>query len=208
MNTNTHTSKSPLSFFLLVLVISIPFWLLAAVAGDLTQVIPVNLPISALMVVCPMTVALILTYQDHKSRGVQQLLGRIFDYQRTTHKRWYLPVIFLIPVIMVLSYAIMRLIGLPLPEPQIPLLSIPIFLLVFFFSAIGEEIGWSGYALDPLQTRWGALLFAHPYFLKFTTQPGFKKFLYADGYLSIEYQGGKQYVIGTIAQQIHIAERR
>ena len=154
---NMNTGKSPLIFFWLVLVISIPFWLLGAVAGDLTQKIPVNLPISSLMVVCPIAATLILTYRKHKSRGVKQLLGRVFDYQRITHKLWYLPVIFLMPVIMVLSYAVMRLLGLPLPEPQIPFLSIPIFLLVFFISAIGEEIGWSGYALDPLQTRWGAL---------------------------------------------------
>ncbi|MBA3869256.1 MAG: CPBP family intramembrane glutamic endopeptidase [Chloroflexota bacterium] len=157
MKINTSTSKSPLSFCLLVFIISIPFWLLGAVAGDLTQIIPVNLPISSLMVVCPISAALILTYRDHKSRGVQQLLGRVFDYQRASHKLWYLPVIFLMPIIMVLSYAFMRLIGLPLPEPHLPFLSIPVFLLVFFISTIGEEIGWSGYALDPLQTRWGAL---------------------------------------------------
>jgi membrane protease YdiL (CAAX protease family) len=28
---------------------------------------------------------------------------------------------------------------------------------VFFISALGEELGWSGYALDPMQARWGAL---------------------------------------------------
>ena len=50
----------------------------------------------------------------------------------------------------------MRLRGVPLPEPQIPFLIIPIFFLVFFIGAIGEEVGWTGYAIDPLQDRWGA----------------------------------------------------
>ena len=58
---------------------------------------------------------------------------------------------------MLLSYEVMRLLGRPLPEPQIPFLAIPIFFLVFFIGAIGEEVGWSGYAIDPLQGRWGAL---------------------------------------------------
>lgn len=30
-------------------------------------------------------------------------------------------------------------------------------LIAFFVSAVGEELGWSGYALAPLQDRWGAL---------------------------------------------------
>lgn len=27
----------------------------------------------------------------------------------------------------------------------------------FFVGALGEELGWSGYAIDPMQARWGAL---------------------------------------------------
>jgi len=27
----------------------------------------------------------------------------------------------------------------------------------FFLSGVAEELGWSGYALEPLQARWGAL---------------------------------------------------
>lgn len=29
--------------------------------------------------------------------------------------------------------------------------------LVFFIMALGEELGWSGYIIDPMQERWGAL---------------------------------------------------
>jgi membrane protease YdiL (CAAX protease family) len=28
---------------------------------------------------------------------------------------------------------------------------------VFLVGALGEELGWSGYVLDPLQDRWSAL---------------------------------------------------
>jgi hypothetical protein len=29
--------------------------------------------------------------------------------------------------------------------------------VVFFIGALGEELGWSGYAIDPMQNHWGAL---------------------------------------------------
>jgi membrane protease YdiL (CAAX protease family) len=41
------------------------------------------------------------------------------------------------------------------PNPTLSLLAIfPMFAL-FFISALGEEIGWTGYATEPLQRRWG-----------------------------------------------------
>ena len=47
--------------------------------------------------------------------------------------------------------------GQPLPEPYIPLLMIPVFFVVFFIPAACEEVGWMGYAVDPMQDRWSAL---------------------------------------------------
>lgn len=37
-----------------------------------------------------------------------------------------------------------------------PLLLLPVYFLVFVIAGIGEETGWSGYDLDPLQNRRGA----------------------------------------------------
>src|SRR6266516_8145244 len=97
MNTSASVKKSPLKFFVLVYVLALPFWLLDALAGGFTKAIPINLPISALMFVCPMTAALILTYREQKSRGVKQLLGRVFDAERIRQKIWYIPTILLMP---------------------------------------------------------------------------------------------------------------
>ena len=157
---NGSSKKSPLTFFLLVFVFSIPFWLLGAEGGRLTNAISVNLPISSLMAVCPLIAALILTCRESKFSGMKNLVKRVFDNKRTNRKIWYLPVIFLMPLIMILSYGAMSLIGPALPKLQISFQIIligAIFFIVFFVSAIGEEVGWSGYAIDPLQDRWGAL---------------------------------------------------
>lgn len=156
MNTNASVEKFPVTFFVLVFFLALPFWLLDAFAGGLTRALPINLPLSALTFVCPIAAALIVMYREQRSCGVKQLLRRIFDFKRTRQKLWYVPAIFFMPALMVLSYIVLRLRGVPLPEPQIPLLAIPVFVVVFFIGATGEEVGWTGYAIDPLQDRWGA----------------------------------------------------
>lgn len=157
MNTTPSVNPSPLMFFLLLFVISIPFWVIGAVAENVAKMLPINLPVSALMFVCPITAALLLVRNANTPNGLKKLLKRSFDYKRIKNKIWYVPIILLMPAVMVLSYVIMRLLELPLPAPHIPFGAIPIFFLIFFISAIGEEIGWSGYVTDVLQNRWCAL---------------------------------------------------
>ena len=146
-----------LKFFLLVVILSIPFWILGAMNQELTKSLPIKLPISALMAICPALAALLLVAKENKLRGVQELLKRIFDGKKIRDKRWYLFIIFLMPTITLLAYGLMRMVGPPLPEAHISLLTVLLFFFVFFVGAIGEEIGWTGYVLAPLQHRWGAL---------------------------------------------------
>ncbi len=61
------------------------------------------------------------------------------------------------PSVMILSYGLMRLMGVQLPTPQFPVLEVLAMFIAFFIAALGEELGWSGYVLDPMQDRWGAL---------------------------------------------------
>ena len=147
-------SRSPLKFFSLVFALSLPFWL----AGALTrfQLAP-GLPVSALMFFCPVTAALILVCRENKSAGVTELLKRSFDYKRIRAKIWFAPIILLMPAIFALSYALMIVMGIPLPTPQFTVLAPMGLALAFFVPALGEELGWSGYAIDPMQDRWWAL---------------------------------------------------
>ncbi len=80
-------NKSPLKFFLLVFALSIPIWLIGAMA-ERGLPLPMNLPVSALQAFCPITAALILVYREDPLRGVRRLLKRVVDYKRIRPKIW------------------------------------------------------------------------------------------------------------------------
>lgn len=148
------SSRSPLLFVLLVFALSVPFWLIGAKYR--IELLP-GLPLAATMIVCPMAAALILVARESGRAGVFEHLRRSFDHQRITVKMWYLPIVLLCPAVALLSYGLMRLLGMPLPPPQLSLATAVVLFVLFFVSAVGEESGWSGYLIDPLQQRWGAL---------------------------------------------------
>jgi hypothetical protein len=59
--------KSPLKFFVLVFALALPFWLLGALV---TPIPPLNLSVSSLQIVCPLTAAVILVYREEKLGGI------------------------------------------------------------------------------------------------------------------------------------------
>lgn len=146
--------KSVLRFFFLVLVLSLPFWLIGAVTG--LQLFP-GLPVSALMSLCPATAALILVYRKENTDGTVQLLKRSLDYNRIKTKAWYIPIIFLMPCASLLTYGVMHFMGSPLRAPSFHVVVALVMVAVFFLAAVCEELGWMGYAIDPLQERFNAL---------------------------------------------------
>ena len=153
-NSAAYKDRSPRKFFILVLGLSVPFWLLGA--GTDLQLMP-GLSVSALMAFCPMAAALILVYRQSRAAGVAELLSRSFDLKRIKAKRWYVPIFLLMPGINVVVYGLMHWMDAPLPTPQVSILPALLMAVAFFVGALGEELGWSGYVLDPLQVRWNAL---------------------------------------------------
>ena len=146
------TSRPPGPFLARVFALSIPFWLLG-LATD-AQLLP-GLSVSVLAALCPLAAALMLVGQEGRTGGVKALLLRSLDWRRIRDKRWYVPVLLLMPFIDVLVYGSMRWMDLPLPLPLPRTAVLPALLmfLVFFVGALGEELGWSGYLLDPMQQR-------------------------------------------------------
>jgi uncharacterized protein len=147
--------SSPWVFFLLVLLLSVPFYGLGAAGGRLP--ILTVLPTSALMAFTPMIAALILAYRDSGWVGATNLLYRAFDLVRVRNVRWHLVAIFFLPIVAVLQYVILRTIGTVLPPIQVSIGEAPLFLVMFFLGAIGEELGWQGYAFPELRTSFSAL---------------------------------------------------
>lgn len=142
-------------FFLLVFALAVPFWLLGALV-DRRLAVGMTLPVSSLQFVSPLIAALVLIHHEEGRPGVGRLLRRLVDL-RSIRLKWLPVVLVLVPAIYVLSYVAMRLLGRPLPEPRISWMTVPVLLAAYFVAAVGEEGGWSGYALDPMQRRWNAV---------------------------------------------------
>src|SRR5271166_6388542 len=111
MVANTQMKKSPFKFIVFVYILSIPFWIIGALTKSTGALTRVNIPVSALMAVCPVIAALIFTFREEGSGGAKRLLARILDYKRIDRKIWYLPIFLLMPVVAILAYVVMRVAG-------------------------------------------------------------------------------------------------
>ncbi|MGE7183230.1 CPBP family intramembrane glutamic endopeptidase [Peribacillus sp. NPDC006672] len=154
---NKSSNRSPWIFFLLVFILAIPFWLFGMEAEQFfRKEIPINLPISALMFVCPMIAALILAYRNNGADEIKHLLKESFN-KRIDRKIWYVPIFLLMPIIMILAYVLMNLMWNAVPNLQFSISNILTFFFVFFIAGICEELGWQGFAYDKLENRWSAI---------------------------------------------------
>lgn len=157
MKLSIKKEKSVLRFFILVFALSAPLWFLELFIDNSS--LPLNIPITDIVAAfTPLFAACILIYKENGKTGLSNLFKRIFDYKRIKSTRWVLIIIFLPILIFLLIYIFLKIYNFKLPENYaIPYLSIPLLLLFFFLGAIGEEIGYMGYAVDPLQKKYNAL---------------------------------------------------
>ncbi|MFB7633411.1 CPBP family intramembrane glutamic endopeptidase [Streptomyces sp. NPDC056149] len=142
-------------FFVLLFALSLPFWIAGSVFRG-PGVLPMAMPVSAFQFVLPFVVASVCRCRDEGVRGVRALLKRSFSVPRRGQRVWWVPAILLVPATMLLSYGLLPLAGVVLDGPHEPLAAVPALLAVYAVAAVCEEVGWMGYALRPLQRRWGA----------------------------------------------------
>lgn len=154
MRTPAARTRSPLTFLILLAALSLPFFVLGAVAGAI-RVGAVDLPASAVMFVLPGIAAMILTYRETGRGGVRRLLGSVLDYS-AVHRVWHLVALVIPAAIALLAYLIARVFGRVHADFSTSLALLPILLAATLFAATCEELGWTAYATDPLQARWGA----------------------------------------------------
>jgi membrane protease YdiL (CAAX protease family) len=157
MNNSTSKSKFPLAFFVLTFLFAIPSYTLVALASNNIVFTPeMAFPFILLAAPAPIAAALILTFKKNGWDGAKKLLGRAFDFKRIVRKIWYAPTLFLVPFVFILALGLMVLIGKPIPAAQFPVVALLVLIPVFFILALGEEVGWMGYAFEPMQDQGSA----------------------------------------------------
>ena len=147
------TNRSLRHFVLLLFGLSIPLWAIGAIYD--VQIVP-GLNLFQLPLAMPMVAALILIYREDGKSGVLALLRRTYDFRNIRSKVWYLPIMLVYPSIGLIDVWILHLSGTIIPAPHF---SLPILLgySTVFFMTFGEELGLTGYAIDPMQQRYSAL---------------------------------------------------
>jgi len=100
----------------------------------------------------------ILVYRKSGIAAVGELFKRAFDANRVGNGLWYTAALLTMPLIMVLSFFVIRISNAAIPLPTFSVPNTVGLIAVFFIAALGEEIGWTGYALDPLQEKFGPIM--------------------------------------------------
>lgn len=151
--------KSPaarllVSFVALVFLLSVPF-VIAGFVSD-AQLLP-HLPISALAAFMPALAAGILEYRRGGYAAVSNLFARAGDFRRLPSPLWYVPTLLLFPALLAISYIAMWRLGPRFILETPAVLAAPVMLIAFFIAGLGEELGWTGYAIERLESTWSAL---------------------------------------------------
>jgi membrane protease YdiL (CAAX protease family) len=103
----------------------------------------------------PSLLAIFLTWKQEGMAGLRLLGRRILQFK--IGWRWYLSTVLIVVVGTVGQLAINKLLGNPF-DGRLFLTQLGNFLPLLVIGPLSEEIGWRGYALGRLQTRWNALI--------------------------------------------------
>ena len=140
-------------YFLLLFGLCIPIWVIGA--NFEIQLFP-GFKLFQAGLAMPMVASLLLTYRARGRAGTTALLRRTYDVTRIKPRIWFLPILVIFPSFGVINYWILRQAGADIPSPTLSLIGFLGYCTVFFMT-FAEELGLSGYALDPLQERYSAL---------------------------------------------------
>jgi uncharacterized protein len=151
-----NSCKPIVKFFLLTFILTLPSYLLVFLEARKIGFLPEKaFPFIALGTLAPIIAAMILTFKESGGKGLKDLLKRSFDFKRITNKKWILLTILLLPLIFFLAYGVLIFVGQSIPASQFSFATIPILFLMFFILALGEELGWMGYAFESMEISLG-----------------------------------------------------
>ena len=146
--------RSPTAFFMLVLALAVPLFALGRFAWVIESL---KVPVTDLLLgFTPLIAAAILIFRSDKAVGLISFFRHTVDFGGLARTRWLWFALGLAPLIYALATLCLRLLGHS-GSPEVNWQQLPLLAIVMFLLAIGEEAGWTGYLLDPLQQRFGAL---------------------------------------------------
>lgn len=131
------TSKRAIAFLIQVPLLSIPFYCWSVL--DRGRELAFGMPISALMVVVPATLATLMKTHEGGTRAVFSLWRGLFDLNRASPV-WVVFGTLLMPLAMMSALAVVGAPFYPLASE-----SLPPMLLFYLSGAAFEEIGWTRY---------------------------------------------------------------
>jgi membrane protease YdiL (CAAX protease family) len=149
----------PLSVFLILTFgFSWVLWVPMALPGE-----KISLPILAVGALSPSIFGILMTYRSADKASRADFWRRLFDVHRIGLV-WYAVIGLLYPAIMAIAFLIEYLLGGELPSLvgawetlTQPLALVSFILTMLVGGPLAEELGWRGFALDRLQSRWTAL---------------------------------------------------
>jgi membrane protease YdiL (CAAX protease family) len=157
--TTTTTRAFPLKYFVLAFAFTWALWVPAALeARGLISPLPV--PATFLGAFGPMVAAIVVTALEGGRAGLRSLLSRIVRWR--VAPVWY-GVAILGPLVITLgAIALHVVLGGQPPSLGLMIGALPTLVITVVYMmitvALGEEVGWRGYALPALQARYSALL--------------------------------------------------
>lgn len=108
------------------------------------------------MAVCPLLAAMSCTMSRNGHRPAWPLLKKAVDVKKIKNSKWLIAAITAPPIIFMCIYGLQHAARVPMPEFSIAWHTLPVLFFLFLIGAVGEEIGWMGYAYEPLEQRFGA----------------------------------------------------
>ena len=150
----TSDGSSLARYFLLLFGLCLPVWVVGSIFD--IELFP-GFKLFQAGLAMPMIAALLLTYRERGRAGIIALLRRTYDVGNIKPRIWFLPIFFVYPSLGFINYWVLRRAGADIPSPTLSLVGFLGYCTVFFM-AFAEELGLSGYALDPMQERYSALV--------------------------------------------------